>query len=437
MKRFILFDLEEWAKSDRRKPLIIKGARQVGKTWVVNEFGKRSFKNFVSLDFEKIPGLNKIFEKDSEPVRIIAELELFCGQPIKAGETLLFFDEVQACPKAIMALRYFYENMPNLHVVCAGSLLEFSLQTISVPVGRVQFMFMGPMSFAEYLAAIGREDLALEILQPPHEMPDSVHTLLCDELKRYFFVGGMPEAVKEYCKTKSIRDSFAVQAEICESYRLDFAKYSPHVDKRCLDLVLGAAMQNIGTQLKYTHLCTDFSIPTVKKAFDLLCCARVLYKIPSASLAGLPLSANASSKIFKAIAVDSGIMRYMSRLPEDVEYSKELLAVFHGAMAEQFVGQEMLLSQFQDLYYWNRETNGSNAEIDFIAVFSGKIYPIEVKAGSSGRLRSLHLALKTYPHCEEGMVFSARNYSKLPEERLSFIPLYFAFSATGGIGHLQ
>ena len=243
----------------------------------------------------------------------------------------------------------------------------------------------------------------------------------------------MPESVKVYAETGSMRESFEVQAEICETYRMDFAKYSPQVDKQCLNSVLTSVSQSVGQQIKYTRLSRDFSSPTVKKAFQLLCQANVIRKIASADPSGLPLGISSSEKVFKAILVDMGLMRYLSGMPTDVEYGKaDLLGIYQGAMAEQFVGQEMLSSRGEDLHYWSRSAKSSTAEVDYITVIDGQITPIEVKSGVSGRLRSLHLFLKTYKNSPWGMVFSTRPYEELPEERIRFIPLYFAFSACGG-----
>ena len=323
--------------------------------------------------------------------------------------------------------------MPDLHVVAAGSLLEFAMKDISFPVGRVQFLQLYPLCFAEYLFAIGHNKAARVLLESPQALSESVHTFLCEELKKYFFIGGMPESVLSYVETGSMQEAFEVQTEICETYRMDFAKYRPQVNKDCLNSVLTSLSQNVGQQIKYSKLAPGFSNPTLKKAFDLLVMARIIAKIPSADPSGLPLGASSSDKIFKGLMVDIGLMRYLTGMPIDIEYQKaELLNIYRGGMAEQFVGQEMLLSQDGDLHYWSRRAKSSSAEVDYLATIDGKIYPVEVKSGPSGRLKSLHIFLKTYQNCPRGIVFSTGPYRELPEERISFIPLYYAFSATGG-----
>ena len=433
MLRFIDNDLRRWQKSTRRKPLILRGARQVGKTWSIKEFGKSRFESLALVDLERNHSLRKLFDGDLKVTRICSDLEVLLQQKITPGKTLLFFDKIQACPRAITALRYFYEEMPELHVVAAGSLLEFALEENSFPVGRVQFLNLYPLCFAEYLEAIGNGAAAKAVLGNAAEISPAVHELLREELKRYFFIGGMPAAVKAYLENNSLRDAFEVQQEIAESYRMDFAKYTPRVDRFCLDSVFTSLSQHIGQQIKYARLGEGYSNPTLKKSFDALCLAQVARKIPSVDPSGLPLGATASAKVFKALMLDIGLMRYLSGMPNDIEYAKsDLLAIYRGAMAEQFVGQEMLAAQQGTLYYWERAAKNSSAEVDYLAVLNGKIHPVEVKSGATGSLRSLHLFLATYPECGKALVFSDRPYADLPEQKITFLPLYSAFAATKG-----
>ena len=431
MLRFIDNDLRRWQKGTRRKPLILRGARQVGKTWSLKEFGKKRFESLALVDLERNQPLRKLFDGDLKVTRICSDLEVILQQKITPGKTLLFFDEIQACPRAITALRYFYEEMPELHVVAAGSLLEFALEESSFPVGRVQFLNLYPLCFAEYLEAIGNTPAATAVLGNPAEISPAVHDLLREELKRYFFIGGMPAAINAYLENNSLRDAFEVQQEIAESYRMDFAKYTPRVDRFCLDSVFTSLSQHIGKQIKYARLGEGYSNPTLKKAFDALCLAQVARKIPSVDPSGLPLGATASAKSFKALMLDIGLMRDLSGMPNDIEYAKsDLLAIYRGAMAEQFVGQEMLVSQQGGLYYWDRQAKSSSAEVDYLAVLNGRIHPVEVKSGATGSLRSLHLFLASFPECGKALVFSDRRYADLPEQKITFLPLYSAYAAT-------
>ena len=235
MRRLIDEQLLRWKTSSRRKPLVIRGGRQTGKTWSVDRFGKIHFSSIVKIDLEKRRDLHDIFAGDLSSKTILSQLALVTGQRIVPGETLLFLDEVQACPRALMALRYLYEELPALHVIAAGSLMEFALSEISFPVGRVRFLDMYPMTFAEFLFAGGQEQL-VEILQkPPVLLDNAVHHLLLNQLRQYFFVGGMPEAVQAYYENLSMLDAFEVQLEILDSYRQDFAKYALRADKNCLE----------------------------------------------------------------------------------------------------------------------------------------------------------------------------------------------------------
>ena len=433
MRRFIDRELRQWKDSKRRKPLVLRGARQVGKTYSLKEFGGKHFDTVAVADLERNPAWHRVFEGDLSAKHICADLEILLKQKIIPGKTLLFIDEIQACPRAITALRYFYEELPDLHVVAAGSLLEFAMKEVSFPVGRIQFLQLFPLCFAEYLEAIGNAEAAATVLGEPKPVSQTVHNYLCEELRKYFFTGGMPESVQGYARSGSLHESFEVQREIIEAYRMDFAKYTPQVDRYCLDSAFTALSRNVGQQIKYSHLGEGYSNPTLKKAFDLLCLANVVRKVSSANPEGLPLGASASSKIFKALMVDIGLMQNLSGMSVDIEYAEaDLLNMYRGSMAEQFVGQEMVVSQKGGLYYWDRQAKSSSAEVDYLAVMHGRIHPVEVKSGASGSLKSLHMFLDTYINSGKGIVFSVRPYADLPEKNITFVPIYFAFSATGG-----
>ncbi len=242
------------------------------------------------------------------------------------------------------------------------------------------------------------------------------------------FVGGMPEAVSTYADTGSIHQAFEVHAELIDAFRQDFAKYAPRADKRCLGAVFTAVARSVGQQIKYARLAEGFSNPTIKKAFDLLCQAQVVRKVRAASPAGLPLGASASERKFKALMVDIGLMQNVCGLPADVEFGQtDLLALHRGALAEQFVGQELTAAGQTELHYWARPAKSSNAEVDFLAVRGGRVCPVEVKSGSAGRLKSLHLLLASHPDCPAGYVLSGAPYGELPEQKLVFLPLYYAW----------
>lgn len=424
MLRTLEKQLLAWKGSKRRKPLVLRGARQVGKTWLVEHILAKEFENCVKIDFEKKKNLQAYFEGDLDPVKILSYLEL-STEKITPGKTLLFFDEIQACPRAIMALKYFCEDMPELHVVAAGSLLEFAFENISIPVGRVQYLHVYPMSFFEYLAAVRGELLATESLKHPDTVDIPVQDILLKELRQYIFIGGMPECVKTWRDSKSMIESFEVQSEILESYRDDFSKYKPQVDSACLDAVLLRCAKSVGEQLIYTKLDNGHTGPTNRKAFDLLTKARILIKIPSCVPSGLPLGGTANQKKFKASILDIGLMQRLCQAPVDVELQqKNLLSMFRGKLAEQYVAQELLAYHGSDLFYWARDARGSSAEVDFLLSCNGTIYPIEVKSGAGGSLKSMHMLLQKYKNCPRGLVLYDGNYKNLPDQKLEFLPLY-------------
>ncbi len=423
MKRLSDKRMIDWKDSPRRKPLIIRGARQVGKTWLVENCLAGQFEHFVKIDLEQEHQLHRAFGDNLDPRRMLDDLETFVGRIIP-GKTLLFIDEIQACPRAITALRYFYEEMPELHVVAAGSMLEFAFGEISVPVGRVQYLYLQPMTFYEYLLAMDKKVIADKIITGQQDHSELIRGRIFDELKQYFFIGGMPEAVRVYRDTHSKLEAFEVQSQILDSYREDFSKYKPQVNTACLDAVFTNAAKSVGEQIKYTHLYDGASGVTNRKAFDLLIKARVLHKISSCDPSGIPLGGS-SGKRFKACMVDIGLLQRLCGMDVQTELAQDnLLAMYRGKLAEQFVAQEMLAWHSRELYYWARSAKSSNAEIDYLAVQKGKIYPVEVKTGPSGKLKSLHMMLKTYPNCEQGWVLHSGPYKELPEQKLVFWPLY-------------
>ena len=353
-------------------------------------------------------------------------MEIASGR-ITPGKTLLFLDEIQACPRALAALRYFYEEMPELHIVSAGSLLEFALGDISVPFGRLRYLRVGPMNFQEYLLAVGKDAMADAVLRNPESIGASPHAQILQELRNYFFVGGMPEAVKLWRETGSMREASRAQEEILQSLRDDYSKYTPRVAPDCLEGVLQNAARSVGEQLKYARLDGSHSGPTNRKAFDLLCKAWVLHRIPACDPSGLPLGATANPVKFKAALLDIGLMQRACRLPVEAAMEPgDLLSLYRGKLAEQFVAQEMLTAGDGELFYWAREARGSSAEVDYLAVHAVKIHPVEVKSGEAGSLRSLHQLLMCYPNCPTGVVLSSRPPARLADQRLRFLPLYSA-----------
>jgi predicted AAA+ superfamily ATPase len=427
MERDILEKLQNWKASTRRKPLILRGARQVGKTFSVLEFGKQNYKKVHLINFEKNPKWKEVFESDLDAHRIIDELEILLKSTINSEDDLVFFDEIQNCPKALMSLRYFYEQLPQVHLIAAGSLLEFALKNISFPVGRVQTLEMLPMSFSEFIRACGKEKAYKIIQSHPAKLSSIIHETILEDVFSYFFVGGMPEAVKYYSESGKMAEVFEIQSDLLYTYAQDFSKYSPSVNRDCLNMVLSASGKSSGKQIKYSQLASGFSNPTIKSAFMALANARLLRKVKATSPSGLPLEAGANEKRFKSVFLDIGLMAHINGLSNNyLDIKHNMNKIFDGAMAEQFVGQEFLAAGHTSLYYWARQSKSSTAEVDYLLVKNNEIIPIEVKNSSSGRLKSLHLLLNQFPDIKKAYVLSHAEYGKIDNQKLEFVPIYYA-----------
>lgn len=430
MQRKIIDKLVKWKNSTGRKPLLIRGARQVGKTFSIIEFGKTHFNgNIHVFNLEKNPDIHAIFEKNLDSNRILSELELVINKIIEPGNDLLFFDEIQECPKAITALRYFYEENPELHVIAAGSLLEFALKDISFPVGRLQMLFMHPMTFEEFLIANNKNLLAENIKHPGSQLSETVVQMANNEMYNYFIVGGMPESVTTFLNSGSFMEAIQVQSDLIATFRQDFSKYGGYSDKRCLNSVLSAVAHRTGEQIKYSNLDENYTNPTVKKAFELLENARLFSKVRAASPAGSPLRTGASEKKFKTVFLDIGLLSNLNGFYSDKTINKQKFSSeFNGKMAEQFIGQELIAATDRDVYYWSRNTRGSNAETDYLIEKEGNIIPIEVKSGKSGSLKSLHLLLDTFTNINTAFVFTEDKQGEIKEKGIWFLPLFQAGS---------
>ncbi len=423
MKRKATEKLKHWATKKDRKPLILNGARQIGKSWLVRNLGKTEFSNnYIELNFEKKPQLNTLFEQDFDVKRILSEIEILEGKEITEN-TLLFLDEIQNCPKAIMALRYFFEDMPQIPVIAAGSLLEFQLMDIPFPVGRVELLELFPMTFDEFLIANGNEKLAKLLTENNASISKLIEDKIYYELLNYFWVGGMPECVQHFVDTKNYAQVRKIQEDLLYTYQQDFSKYNPLVHKDCLLDILSNISQNISGQVLYTKLSERFKGPTIKKGVDVLSTAKIFRKVSNVSLAGLPFST--SGKQFKACFIDIGLLLCLSKVSFDsLFYPQVANSNFMGAWAEQFVGQQLLASGSNPLYYWARTMPNSSAEVDYVIEKNGEIIPVEVKSGATGKLRSLHILLAENKLVKKAIVFSKAN--KGNEGKLHFIPIYLA-----------
>jgi len=325
-----------------------------------------------------------------------------------------------------------YEEIPELHIIAAGSLLEFAMSSISFPVGRVTFEWMRPMTFREFLLASGKEMLIKKLpsIFEPKTISTILHHSVMEELRRYLIVGGMPEAVKRYLDTSSLTTVKKVHDDIVNSYLESLAKYSTRTNIESLEHLMKSVPSSVGSQIKYTHLDPDRRIEVTKASLNILEKAFLVHLIHSTNVSGLPLGANASSKVFKALFLDIGLMQHICGIdPLETINSSDLTSVYKGAIAEQFVGQELLASGGSEnlkLYYWNRMKKGSTAEVDFVISRGSKLYPVEVKSGAAGKMRSMHQLLSEHGEIEKGFVLSSDIYEKQAFGKLIFMPLYSA-----------
>ncbi len=398
MQRQQLSFLTRWLHNYHRKPLIIRGARQVGKSTLVQLFAEQHRMTLLTANLERHPALANTFASN-DPEKILQQIEALPRMPAVDAQALLFLDELQAVPEAIPALRYFYEDRPQLPVVCAGSLLEFVLAAhqFSMPVGRVQYLHMGPMTFSEFLLALGEDKLYQVVTeyQPSDEIGEVAHQRLLQLLRSYYFVGGMPEAVAAFAETRSYQAVSEVHNSIIETYRDDFPKYGKNRDQNRMLDVFNFAARNVGVKVKYSNISREDQSAVLKKDLELLCMARVISKVVHSHCSGLPLQASLEEKVYKLLFLDVGLMNAICGLNwRTLSQFDDLKLVNEGAIAEQFVGQHLqaLLAESpnRELTYWLREGRSANAELDFVVALEGQIIPVEVKAGASGSMKSLH-----------------------------------------------
>ena len=428
MKRLINYDLSQWVVKSKRKPLIIRGARQIGKTHAVRELGK-TFVNFVEINFEKTPELYQIFEKNLDPKRIITNLAVATGQKIIPEETLLFFDEIQACPRAIIALRYFYEEMPSLHVIAAGSLLEFAIEQVGVPVGRVAFCYMYPVSFMEYLAAQQNTLLFAAVLSQKisEPMPAAIHEKCMDLLGEYMLLGGMPEILNEWLNNKNILACTEIQHTIIDTYRNDFLKYAKKLQIKYVENLFDQIPHTLAALFKFGNVTGNYRKRELDPALGLLTKAGIVQKVFQTAANGIPLGAEANLERYKCLLLDVALVQSILGLElQDWLIDAKNAFVNKGPITEALVGQELLAysPSFKrtNLYYWHRSKRGSSAEVDYVIQLDSNIVPVEVKSGKGSTLKSLYMFLEARRQTPFGLRFSVHNYSVI--DKLHSYPLY-------------
>jgi predicted AAA+ superfamily ATPase len=414
--------LLHWKSSERRKPLLLQGARQVGKTWLINELGKNEYQDYVYLNFEQNPSLKSLFIHNLSPNKIMEDIGLFLGRKIVAAHTLVCFDEIQNCQEAITSLKYFQEQAPEVHLIAAGSLLGVSIgKTNSFPVGKVNFMTLYPMSFAEYLEAVG-EPLLAEKLVTPENLPELLHEKLMDLLKRYLFIGGMPEVVADYAKNKDIAAARQIQMDILKAYQRDFSKYShPAQALKVTEIWQSVPHQSAKENKKFTYqeVKNGARATTYQQGIEWLKNAGLIHVIPQIKVAKLPISGYIDTSKFKVFALDTGLLGAMLNLTSEIILKPtDLFSEYNGAFMENYACLELIKTLEQDLFYWSSERE---AEVDFVFQWGNDIYPIEVKSGMNRNTKSLRIYADKF---QPRLLFrtSPRNY--LQSEGFINLPLY-------------
>ncbi|MDD5673117.1 MAG: AAA family ATPase [Chitinivibrionales bacterium] len=431
MERLLDSSLLEWTKKPKRKPLVLRGARQTGKTYAVRRLGER-FSSFVEINFEQEPRFIKLFADDLKIDAIVQNISALQRVTITPGETLLFFDEIQLCPRAVVALRYFYENLPGLHVIAAGSLLEFELEHLPIPVGRLEFIFVRPFTFLEFCCASGYTLLGEQITAAAPDAPlaSPLHDQAIALLREYLYIGGMPGVIAAFLENRSFLAAEEEQRSIVQTYRADFARLAGRSGIETVENAFAVIPALVGQKTVYSQIDPDARAFQIKAALDLLTKARIISRVRNSSGAGVPLAAGASEKFYKTIFLDVGLMqRQLGVRYEDWRQATLVLNFHRGAVAEQFVGQELLNREghFEDpaLFYWHRINKGSQAEVDYLCEAAGFAVPIEVKSGAAGHLRSIHQYLKSFPKVPLGIKCSQEPFGREGEKVVS-VPLYAA-----------
>lgn len=403
--------LEAWKDSFRRKPLILEGARQVGKTWLMREFARKNYKNVVYVRFDKDVLLRKIFERDFDVARIIHELEIAFKTKIDASDSILLFDEIQACKSALTSLKYFCEDRPDLPIIAAGSLLGLTYRddtsggdvhagsgTTGFPVGKVNALSVYPLSFLEFVEALGYESLAEDIRQQHWDVVADFKEVLEDLLRHYYVIGGMPEAVAVYLESKNLQDVHDVHREILMGYRDDFAKHAPKRDVWRIESVWKSLPLQLAKENKkftYSLIKTGERSAAFREPIAWLLDAGLIYCCPRVSVPRLPLTAY-TSPAFKLYALDVGLLATMSNLDSRVILEgSRVFTEFKGALTEQYVYQQLRSEFGIEAFYWS--TEDSRTEVDFIFQHNMEIVPIEVKAGENVRSKSLQAYLQRFP----------------------------------------
>ncbi len=394
MYRSAMLDLMKWKNKKNKKPLVIRGARQVGKTWLMKKLGETAFENTAYINFDNNPQMKELFEKDMQTDRIITGIELYTGRKINPENTLLLFDEIQEVPKALTALKYFNENAPEYQIMCAGSLLGVALhQGTSFPVGKVEFMDLYPLSFTEFMRAMGKEQFVELIEQSNYDMATTFKQEYTDLLKYYYYVGGMPEVVSTFSENMDFNEAREIQERILMAYEQDFSKHAPKEIMPRIRMLWNSIPSQLTKENKkfiYGLIKEGARAKDYEMAMLWLIDCGLVHKVQRVTVPHLPLKAYEDLKSFKLFIVDVGLLSCMVRLNQSVLLNgNELFKEFKGALTEQYVLQQLKTRKHLNTYYWTN-TRGS-AEIDFVVDTGEKIVPIEVKAETNLKAKSLKI----------------------------------------------
>lgn len=424
MYRIAIEKLYRWKESRRRKPLIIQGARQVGKTWLMKEFGRSAYRDMIYINFDSNSRMAELFASDLNTDRLIMGIELYAGKKIDPDSTLLIFDEVQEVPRALSSLKYFYENAPQYHIICAGSLLGIALhEGTSFPVGKVDFLELYPLSFREFLMAVTGTQFAKLLDSQDYKMITSFKQTYIEALKQYYFIGGMPEAVENFTEERDFYEVREVQKRILEAYEQDFSKHAPLEIVPKIRMVWNSIPSQLAKENKkflYGLVREGGRAKEYETAIMWLCDCGLVYKIERVKGGGIPLKAYVDQKAFKLFVADVGLLGCMTGLsPKILLDGNDLFTEFKGALTEQYVCQQLKTLENLSIYYYTNDRG--SCEVDFVVDTGERTVPVEVKAEVNLKAKSLKTYYEKYQP-EISIRTSMADYR--PEEWLMNLPLY-------------
>lgn len=428
IERTIDRELLEWCQSPNRKPLLVRGARQVGKSTAIRNLANQ-FQFFIEINFDAEPRFYDLFKDYSSIDDLLDQLSLITNTEIVEGKTLIFLDEIQACLPAMSSLRYFFEKKPNLHIIAAGSLLEFALSELSsFGVGRVRSVFMYPLSFLEFLGALNEKSLVkvLSVAGSQKPLNEILHEKLKKYLKKFLIIGGMPEAVHAYVFKKDLLEVQRVLDDLIISLQADFSNYKKRIPPERIQLVFESIVHQVGRKYRFSENQASLTSSQIKQAIDLLEMAGMVHSVTHSSCNGIPIGAEANIKKRKYLLLDTGIFQRILGLDlASLLLKDDFEMINKGNLAELFVGLEILKSNScfdkTSLYYWHREMKNSQAEVDYVVQLNGNIIPMEVKAGTKGAMQSMFLFMHE-KGSQKGIRLSLENFSEY--DQIKVFPLY-------------